>query len=88
MLYNCNMDVLAVTLKILQRIPRGGMTLVKVEAKKNPKLFVESVKKLIDTGYSEYEFSEDYTAIKRLDLPDFARFSFWKKQHFKGKVKK
>lgn len=42
--------------------------------------FKEVVKQLIDMGYREYEFSDDYTAIRRLDLPDFAIkfFKEWK----------
>lgn len=63
--------VLDITLKVLNQIPVGGKTLVSVEAKKNPKLFIESVKKLIDLGYTEFEFTNDYTAVKRLDKPDF-----------------
>lgn len=42
-------------------------------APKNQEIFVQIVKGLIRAGWSEYEFNDDYTAIKRLDMPDFAR---------------
>lgn len=42
--------------------------------------FTNVVKQLIDLGYKEYEFSDDYSAVKRLDLPDYAInfFKEWK----------
>lgn len=42
--------------------------------------FKEVVIQLIDLGYREYEFSNDYSAVKRLNLPDYAIkfFKEWK----------
>lgn len=33
---------------------------------------IEAIKELIDFGFIEYEFSNDYTSVKRLNLPPYA----------------
>ena len=65
-------DVLFSALQVIKKIPVGGTLLVSIAAKRNPSLFIWAVKKLIDAGWKEFEFTNDYKAIKRLDLPNHA----------------
>jgi len=63
-------------LKKLSTIKIGETIKVSILAKKDPVGFSQAVKRLIRAGWCEYEFSNDYTAVRRLDLPDFARAFF------------
>jgi uncharacterized protein (DUF736 family) len=65
-------------LKKLSTIKIGETIKVSDLAKKDPDGFIQAVKRLIRAGWSEYEFSNDYLSVRRLDLPDFAR-AFFKK---------
>lgn len=58
-------------LKKLQEIDIGGKMPISFFAKKNPEYFIEQVKNLIDKGYIEYEFSNDYKFVKRLNMCNF-----------------
>lgn len=60
----------------LQKIPTGATVRIDTIAKKDPSGFVAAVKRLICSGWSEYEFTNDYSAIRRLDLPNYARDYF------------
>lgn len=62
----------------LQRIPIGQTVLISEMAKKDPDGFIQATKRLIRSGWSEYEFTNDYDGVRRLDLPDFARDFFRK----------
>ena len=66
------MDAYKVALDRLRKLNRNQYGKVKDFAPNNPELFIQIVKGLIRAGYCEYEFSDDYTAVKRLDLPDHA----------------
>ena len=63
-------------LKKLSTIQIGEAIKVSILAKKDPVGFCQAVKRLIRAGWCEYEFTNDYTAVRRLDLPDFARAFF------------
>lgn len=65
-------------LKKLQEIPIGSVVPIQLLAKRDPDGFSKGVKRLICSGWCEYEFTNDYSAIKRLDLPEFARTYFKK----------
>ena len=65
-------------LKRLSQIPVGAVIKVRDMAKKDPIGFSNSVKRLIACGWSEYEFTDDYSAVRRLNLPDYARDYFKK----------
>lgn len=69
-------DIYFYTLTKLQKLKINQLGRVKDFAPNNPSLFVQVVKQLICAGWCEYEFTDDYSAIKRLDLPDFARDYF------------
>ncbi|WP_099368101.1 hypothetical protein [Sphingobacterium sp. 1.A.4] len=69
-------EVQQVTLDILQKLRIGQYLKVRSIAKKDPEKFRDTVKQLIDFGYSEYEFTNDYTEIRRLDLPNYAKDYF------------
>ena len=62
----------------LQRIPIGQTVLISEMAKKDPNGFIQATKRLVRSGWSEYEFTNDYDGVRRLDLPDFARDFFRK----------
>ncbi len=50
-------------------------------APNNPDYFTKLVKELIDMGYKEYEFSDCYNFVKRLDMCTFGILEFdkWRK---------
>lgn len=60
------------TLGILQKLRRRQYLKIKDHATRDPAKFIEIVKSLIDIGFCEYEFSNDYKEVRRLDLPDYA----------------
>jgi len=66
-------DLELIVLTKLKKLKIGETLVIKEVAKINPSGFIEVVKRLIRCGWSEYEFSNDYKMVKRLDLPDFAR---------------
>ncbi|MGJ1360639.1 hypothetical protein ACR79B_04865 [Sphingobacterium spiritivorum] len=69
-------DPLAKALKILQqKIPEGQtVSLSELVTKKGGEESLKmAVMKLIDAGWSEYEFTNDYKNVKRLKLPDYAK---------------
>lgn len=66
-------DPWARALSILQKLKPGQWLKIRDAAKHKPEFFKEIVKQLIKAGWSEYEFNEDYTEIRRIDLPDYAR---------------
>ena len=66
-------DLELLVLTKLRKLEIGGKLVVAEIAKRDPEGFIKLVKRLISCGWSEYEFSNDYTEVKRLDLPDFAR---------------
>ncbi|SFC07364.1 hypothetical protein SAMN05421747_10412 [Parapedobacter composti] len=66
-------DPWAKALSILKKLKPGQWLKVRDVAKHNPEFFKEIVKQLIRAGWSEYEFNGEYTEIRRLDLPDYAR---------------
>lgn len=41
---------------------------------KNPSLFIEAIKLLIDLDQKPYEFSNDYTKVRRIEY-EFSKFS-------------
>jgi len=69
-------DLELIVLTRLKKLKIGESLVIDEVAKRNPKGFIEVVKRLIRCGWSEYEFSNDYKMVKRLDLPDFARDYF------------
>ncbi|MFE2860946.1 hypothetical protein [Sphingobacterium multivorum] len=73
-------DIYFYTLTKLRKLKVNQLGRVQDFAPNNPSLFVQVVKQLICAGWCEYEFTNDYSAIKRLDLPDFARDYFKKMQ--------
>jgi len=73
-------DIYFYALTRLQKLKVNQLGRVQDFAPNNPALFVQVVKHLICAGWCEYEFTNDYSAIKRLDLPDFARDYFKKMQ--------
>src|SRR5690606_1405537 len=72
------LDIDKLVLLRLQKIPIGVSVKVSDIAKRDPSGFVQAVKRLIRAGWCEYEFTNDYSGVKRLDLPDFARDYFQK----------
>jgi len=78
-------DPLAKALAIVKKIPVGETRLLSelVTKKGGEKAFVSAVKQLIDAGWVEYEFTNDYSGVRRLDLPDYARTYF--KNLYNGK---
>lgn len=66
-------DLELLVLTKLRKLEIGGRLVVADVAKRDPDGFINVVKRLISCGWSEYEFSNDYKEVKRLDLPDFAR---------------
>lgn len=64
----------------LRKIPINKRVFISDFEVKDKGLLVQIVKQLICAGWCEYEFTNDYSAIKRLDLPDFARDYFKKMQ--------
>jgi hypothetical protein len=66
-------DLEFLVLTKLRKLEIGGKLIVAEVAKRDPEGFIKVVQKLISCGWSEYEFSNDYKEVKRLDLPDFAR---------------
>lgn len=73
-------DIYLYTLSRLKKLNINQLGRVKDFAPNNPDLFIQVVKQLICAGWCEYEFTNDYSAIKRLDLPEFARDYFRKMQ--------
>lgn len=73
-------DPLAKALAIVKRIPLGETrTLTQLITKKGGESALrEAIKRLITCGWSEYEFTDDYSAVRRLPLPDYARDYFKK----------
>ncbi|GEM_PF-2935627 len=74
-------DPLAKALRILQEKVKLGYPprkLVDLVTKKGGEVALRNaIMTLIDSGWSEYEFTDStYTAVRRLDLPDFARGYF------------
>lgn len=61
-----------ITLGILQQMKQGQYLKIKDVARRSPDKFIEIVKSLIDMGYCEYEFTNDYREVRRMHLPDFA----------------
>lgn len=59
------------TLAIIQQLKPYQRLKVRDIAKSNPEKFIELVKSLIDLGFIEYEFTDDYTALKRLNMSNF-----------------
>ncbi len=70
------LDFDKLVLKKLMTIKVGDTIAISKLATKDPKGFSDGVKRLIRSGWCEYEFSNDYSAIRRLDLPDFASDHF------------
>lgn len=66
-------DPWARALSILQKLKPGQWLKIRDAAKHKPEFFKQIVKQLIKAGWSEYEFNDDYTEIRRTGLPDFAR---------------
>ncbi len=66
-------DLELLVLTKLRKLDIGEKLIIGDVAKKDPKGFIEVVKRLIRSGWCEYEFSDDYREVKRLDLPEFAR---------------
>ncbi len=66
-------DLELLVLTKLKKLEIGGRLIIAEVAKKDPEGFIKVIKRLISCGWSEYEFSNDYKEVKRLDLPDFAR---------------
>lgn len=66
-------DLELIVLNRLRKLEKGESLTVREVAKRNPDGFIEVVKRLIRCGWCEYEFSNDYSMVKRLDLPEFAR---------------
>lgn len=66
-------DLELLVLTKLRKLGIGETLIISEVAKRNPEGFIEVIKRLIRCGWSEYEFSNDYKMVKRLDLPDFAR---------------
>lgn len=60
-------------LSMLQELKPGQWLKIREAAKHKPEFFRETVKQLINAGWSEYEFNDDYMEIRRLDLPNYAR---------------
>ncbi|EFK57387.1 hypothetical protein U0038_17375 [Sphingobacterium spiritivorum] len=81
-------DPLAKALKILQqKIPEGqSASLSELVTKKGGENSLKiAVMKLIDAGWTEYEFTEDFKYVKRLKLPDYAKDylqKIWPKEAF------
>lgn len=71
-----SVDPWAKALTILQKLKPGQWLKIRDVAKNKPDFFRQVVKQLIRAGYSEYEFNDDYTEIRRTDLPDYARNFF------------
>lgn len=71
-------DPLAKALLIVKKIPVGETRVLSelVTKKGGEMALTEAVKQLIDAGWVEYEFTNDYSGVRRLDLPDYARTYF------------
>lgn len=74
--YVMRLDFDKLVLKKLLTIKIGDTISIGKLAPKDPDGFSDGVKRLIRSGWCEYEFSNDYSAIRRLDLPDFASDHF------------
>ena len=72
----CLNDEQKITLGILQKLKQGQYLKIKDVAKRSPDKFIEIVKSLIDIGYCEYEFTNDYKEVRRMHLPDYAKYYF------------
>ena len=68
-------DALYKALQIVRKIPIGETKLLSelVTKKGGESFLMEAVKRLIDSGWIEYEFTNDYTGLKRLNLPEHAK---------------
>lgn len=69
-------DPLAKALSILQEnISIGEMKPISqlITKKGGEVFFIEAVKRLIDAGWIEYEFTNDYTGIKMIDTSCFSK---------------
>lgn len=74
-------DPLAKALSILRvglAIGQTKMLSELVTKKGGEEKLAEAIKQLINAGWSEYEFTDDYSGVRRLDLPDHARTYFKK----------
>lgn len=71
-------DRLGKALGIVKKIPIGEARALSelVTKRGGEKALAEAVKQLIEAGWCEYEFTNDYSGVRRLDLPDFARTYF------------
>lgn len=59
----------------LSAIPKGCALSISDIAKNSPDYFISLVKQIIDMGYGQFEFSNDYTQVKHLDI----NFEEWQK---------
>ncbi len=77
------LDFDKLVLKKLMTINIGDTIDISKLAPKDPSGFSSGVKRLIRSGWCEYEFSNDYSAIRRLNLPDFASdyFKTFRNEH-------
>lgn len=59
----------------LSAIPKGSAISISDIAKNSPEYFSQLVKEIIDMGYGQFEFSNDYKKVKHLDI----NFEEWRK---------
>ena len=59
----------------LSAIPKGSALSISDVAKTNPDYFISLTKQIIDMGCGQFEFSNDYTKVKHLDI----NFEEWQK---------
>lgn len=52
----------------LSAIPKGSAISICDIAKTSPDYFIQLTKEIIDMGYGQFEFSNDYTKVKHLDI--------------------
>lgn len=71
-------DIYLWVLNELRKIPIGSRRFMSDFEVNDKGLLIEIIKTLIRTGWSEYELTNDYSAIKRLDLPNYAKDYFTK----------
>ena len=72
-------DPLAKALGLLQSKVGIGQTVklsLLTKKKDGESALREAIMTLIDAGWCEYEFTNDYSGVRRLDLPDFAKDYF------------
>ena len=85
-------DPLAKALGILQEKVKLGYPprkLVDLVTKKGGELaFRKAIMTLIEAGWCEYEFTNDYRGVRRLDLPDFARGYYKELRNIKNEQSK